>query len=144
MIVLDTNVVSELMRPDPDDHVLHWVDSKPADDLHITSVTLAELLFGIERMPAGQRTTRVAAAMADMLDLDLAGRVLPFDDLAALEYARIAAHRERLGRQIGMADAMIAAITVAAGASMLATRNVKDFTDTGVVVADPWGGHPAR
>ena len=138
MIVLDTNIVSELMHVEPDPAVVSWLDAQQAPTLYITAVTAAELLFGIERMPSGKRRTRIASAIADMLEDDFAGRVLPFDVSSSLEYGRVVAHREKLGQPIGMADAMIAATALSAGASLFATRNTKDFTDTGLPLINPW------
>ncbi len=138
MIVLDTNVVSELMHADPDERVVSWLDAQEAADLYITAITSAELLFGVERMPSGQRRTRLASMIADVLDQDFTGRILPFDAPASLDYGRIVAQRERSGHPIGMADALIAAIALSAGASLFATRNSKDFTDTGLTLINPW------
>ncbi len=138
MIVLDTNIVSELMHAEPDPAVVLWLDAQKAPDLYITAITAAELLFGVERMPSGQRRTRIASAIADMLEYDFTDRVLPFDASASLDYGRVVAHRERLGRPIAMADAMIAATALSVGASLFATRNIKDFTDTGLSLTNPW------
>ena len=138
MIVLDTNIVSELMHVEPDPAVVSWLDAQQAPTLYITAVTAAELLFGVERMPSGKRRTRIASAIADMLEYDFADRVLPFDVSSSLEYGRVVANREKLGQPIGMADAMIAATALSAGASLFATRNTKDFTDTGLSLINPW------
>ena len=138
MIVLDTNIVSELMHVEPDPAVVSWLDAQQAPTLYITAVTAAELLFRVERMPSGKRRARIASAIADMLEYDFADRVLPFDVSSSLEYGRIVAHREQLGHPIGMADAMIAATSLSAGASLFATRNTKDFTDTDLPLINPW------
>lgn len=138
MIVLDTNIVSELMRVEPDSTVVSWIDAHQPADLYITAITAAELFFGVERMPPGQRRTRIASAIADMLEVDFTDRVLPFDVSASLDYGRVVAHREHVGRPIGMADAMIAATALSAGAALIATRNTKDFSDTGVALINPW------
>ena len=138
MIVLDTNIVSELMHVAPDPVVVSWLDAQQARTLHITAVTAAELLFGVDRMPSGKRRTRIASAIADMLENDFADRVLPFDVMSALEYGRVVAHREQLGHPIGMADAMIAATAVSAGANLFATRNTKDFIDIDLPLINPW------
>ena len=138
MIVLDTNIVSELMHVEPDPAVVSWLDTQQAPTLYITAVTAAELLFGVERMPSGKRRARIASAIADMLENDFADHVLPFDVSSSLEYGRIVAHREQLGHPIGMADAMIAATALSAGASLFATRNTNDFTDTGLSLINPW------
>ena len=138
MIVLDTNIVSELMHVKPDPAVVSWLDALQAPTIYITAVTAAELLFGVERMPSGKRRTRIGSAIADMLEYDFADRVLPFDVSSSLEYGRVVAHREKLGHPIGMADAMIAATALSASASLFATRNTKDFTDTGLSLINPW------
>lgn len=139
MIVLDTDVVSELMRQAPNAEVLTWVDQYPADDVYITAVTAAELRFGVARLPAGRRKTTLTTRIAELLAEDFRDQVLPFGADEATHYARIAASREYDGRPISMADAQIAAICHRYRA-VLATRNVKDFEDTGVRVCDPWQG----
>ncbi|HWC83274.1 MAG TPA: type II toxin-antitoxin system VapC family toxin [Pseudonocardiaceae bacterium] len=136
MIVLDTNVVSELRRRRPDQNVLAWLDACPADLMFLTATTAAELWFGIARIPDGSRKTALAAQTRGVLDEDFADRVLPFTAAAAVVYADITAARERRGQPIGMADAQIAAICRVHGMD-LATRNVKDFADTGVRVVNP-------
>jgi predicted nucleic acid-binding protein len=140
VIVLDTNVVSELMRQSPDDGVVRWVDRYPADEVFITAVTAAELCHGVARLPEGQRKNVLAAMVSELLTEDLRGQILPFDAPAAEYYARVASARADLGRPIAMADAQIAAIC-RRYAACLATRNTKDFADTGVMVLDPWSGN---
>ncbi|GAA1841264.1 type II toxin-antitoxin system VapC family toxin [Pseudonocardia ailaonensis] len=137
MIVLDTNVLSELMRADPDPVVLAWLDTTPASELATTAVTAAELRYGVARLPTGQRRTMLVGAIEGVLGEDLAGRVEPFDSDASTRYAEIVVGRERLGRPIAMADAQIAAICLARG-HRLATRNTKDFDGTGVDLINPW------
>lgn len=139
MIVLDTNVVSELMRDRPDERVVTWADAMPSGRLYLTSVTTAELLYGVEKMALGARRAALGAAVADLITVEFDGRVLPFDVQSSPAYARLVADRERRGHPIGMADAMTAAIALAAGADMLATRNTKDFEGVGLDVIDPWG-----
>ena len=137
MIVLDTNVVSELMRSAPDDRVVAWVDRYPARDVFITAVTAAELQYGVARLPDGRRKSVLAVRVAELLAEDFENQILPFGVNAATHYAQIAATREQGGRPISMADAQIAAICRHYNAE-LATRNIKDFADTGVPVHDPW------
>ncbi len=137
MIVLDTNVVSELMRSHPADDVVDWVDRQPASDLHLTAITVAELLYGVARLAGGRRRTELADQVEAMVTDDFENRVVSFDEPAAPHYADIVAGRERLGRPIGMADAQIAATCRSHGA-VLATRNVDDFTDTGITIVNPW------
>lgn len=137
MIIIDTNVISELMRPTPDPAVLRWFDAQPARDLHLTAVTVAELLLGVARLDPGARRDGLAAAVGALVDEDFAERILPFDHVAAVEYASVVARRARLGRPVSMADAQIAAIARAHGAGVV-TRNVSDFQETGVSVIDPF------
>lgn len=140
MIVLDTNVLSELMRPSPHSTVVEWMDSRPADEFSTTAITAAELLHGVGRLPAGRRKSRLTTAVHALLHDDLQGRIEPFDGSAAEVYAQVVTHRESLGRPIGVAGAQIAAICRAHDAS-LATRNIKDFDDIGVELIDPWSGN---
>ena len=137
MIVLDTNVISELMRESPDSEVIHWVDSQPASDLFTTAITIAELLYGISRLPAGRRRTVLSEVFEEMVSTVFADRVLPFDGAAAAHYAAVVTTRERIGRPISMADAQIGAICRAREAT-LATRNTSDFEHVDIAVADPW------
>ena len=135
MIALDTNVVSELMRATPNDRVMRWLDAQAADTLAVTSVTVAELLYGIARLPAGRRRTQLEAAFAETLEEEFI--ILPFDEAAAVDYATIVASQELRGRKVSLADAMIAATCMTAGAT-LATRNTKDFDPLGIELIDPW------
>ncbi|PPK63969.1 type II toxin-antitoxin system VapC family toxin [Actinokineospora auranticolor] len=143
MIVLDTNVVSELMRHSPDDAVVRWVDHYSADEVFITAVSAAELAYGAARLPAGQRREVLLRKVSELLAEDFRDRVLPFDEVAAQRYGVIAAAREHAGRPVSMADAQIAAICLRYGAR-LATRNTKDFVGTGVTLANPWLDDPRR
>jgi predicted nucleic acid-binding protein len=137
VIVLDTNVISELTRQAPATGVLSWLDSLMAGEVATTAITAAELHYGVARMPAGQRKKRSAAAVHELLSDDFRGRVLSFDEPAAQRYAHIVRAREQLGRPIGVADAQIAAICRTTGAT-LATRNINDFRETGVELINPW------
>ncbi len=137
MNVLDTNVISELIRPAPNESVVGWVDRQRSSQTYITSITLAELLYGVGRLPDGRRKRNLAEQIEAMVNDDFDGRVLAFDETAAVHYADIVIQRERLGRPIGMADAQIAAICRSHGSS-IATRNVDDFTDTSVTIVNPW------
>ncbi|WP_460118311.1 PIN domain-containing protein [Pseudomonas sp. S2_C03] len=137
MIVLDTNVLSEFMRSEPDSRVLAWVDEQPAMDLAITAVTVAEILHGIARLPFGKRKQKLEAHAMAMFEEDFVGRILPFDAHAAVEYANLVAVAEAKGRGVLMADAQIAAICRNHGAS-IATRNVRDFECSGIEVINPW------
>ncbi len=137
MIVLDTNVVSELMRAAPAESVIDWVDRQPAAEVHLTAITVAELLYGVARLADGARKTDLAEHIEAMLNDDFDHRVVPFDETAAIHYADIVVRRERAGRPITMADAQIAATCRSHGA-VLATRNIDDFTDTGITITNPW------
>lgn len=136
-MVLDTNVVSELMRTAPEPAVLNWLDAQPSSELWLTAVVAAELMFGVARLPEGARKQQLAHNVAAMLEQDFAGQVLAYDLAAASIYAELVAQRERTGRPIAMADAQIAAICLAHGASLV-TRNEKDFEGLGLVVINPW------
>ncbi|HEX4559691.1 MAG TPA: type II toxin-antitoxin system VapC family toxin [Mycobacterium sp.] len=137
MIVLDTNVVSELMRDAPEPRVASWVDRFSASDVLVTAVTAAELLYGVARLPDGRRKRELHIKVEGMLTEDFQDQILPFDAPATTHYAEIVASRERAGRPISMADAQIAAICRNWSAG-LATRNVGDFVDTGVEAVNPW------
>ena len=137
MIVLDTHVLSELMRPAPSPQVLAWLDAQTPDTLWLTSVSVAELLFGIARLPDGARKQAFAQAALGMLEEDFANRVLNFDLEAASILANLAAASERAGRPMGLADGQIAAICLAHHAS-LATRNGRDFAQLGLQLINPW------
>lgn len=137
MIVLDTNVISEIFRPHPDGRVVAWLDSLTGE-VAITAVTLSELLAGVRRLPDGRRqsalSTRIDAALEPYRETRA---VLAFDDRAATHYAAVLVARERAGSPISTADAQIAAICRAHRAAC-ATRNTKDFAQTGVELVDPW------
>ncbi len=137
MIVLDTNVLSELMKPSPAPEVLRWFAAQPADSLFTTALNQAEILFGIELLPKGKRREALREAAEAMFRDDFAGRVLPFDSAAAETYARIVAIRQKAGRPISHFDAQIASIALCRGAS-LATRNLPDFQSCGLALIDPW------
>lgn len=137
MIVLDTNVISEFMRAEPDANVLAWVDAQPAMDLVVCAITVAEILHGIARLPFGKRKQKLESHAMAMFEEDFAGRILPLDAHAAVEYATLVATCEAKGRAVGMADAQIAAICRAHGA-LIATRNVRDFEFSGVEMINPW------
>jgi predicted nucleic acid-binding protein len=137
MIVLDTNVLSEFMRIEPEPAVLDWVDALPAMDLAISAITVAEILHGIARLPFGIRKQKLESHAMAMFEEDFAGRILPFDAHAAVEYATLVAGAEAKERAVSMADAQIAAICRSHGAS-IATRNVRDFEFSGIEVINPW------
>jgi len=138
MILLDTNVVSELMKPAPAGSVMRWMAAQPATSLYTTSITQAEILHGVMLLPPGRRRNAFEAAAEAMFRDDFGGRILPFGSDAAHPYARIAAERRRAGRPISHFDAQIAAIARSTGAA-IATRNVTDYEGCGVKVINPWG-----
>ena len=137
MIILDTNVLSETLRPAPSPRVLEWMRAEPASALFSTAISESELLYGIALLPGGRRRQSLETVIDLIFAQDLAGRVLPFDSAAAREFADIAASRRRAGHPISEADARIAAIARSRGAA-LATRNVSDFAGCGLELIDPW------
>jgi predicted nucleic acid-binding protein len=136
MIVVDTNVASELMRPSPERAVQEWVRSHGGRELCTTAITVAEILYGIERLPAGRRKEVLRSAAAEIFEV-FAEQVLPFDTAAAEQYALVVTQRDGLGLPIDGFDAQIAAICRAQRA-VLATCNLADFRKTGVEVINPW------
>jgi predicted nucleic acid-binding protein len=136
MIILDTNVVSELMRSVPAPGVASWVRDRDRRELRTTAVTLAEVRYGIARLPDGRRK-QILLAAADEIFSAFADQVLPVDTAAADHYAVIASSRERAGKPIAGFDALIAAVCRSHGAA-LATSNVSDFDGTGIEIIDPW------
>ena len=138
MILLDTNVVSEAMRPSPDPRVMRWLDGRPPADLWVSAVTVAEIWLGLALLPEGQRRRDLTDRADAMWREDFGEDCLSFDAAAAAEYAAIVAHRTRLGHPITVEDAQIAAIARALGLT-LATRNTKDFRDIeGLALVNPW------
>jgi toxin FitB len=137
VIVLDTNVVSELMRDKPAPEVLDWLRRQSSTSLFITTVSQAEISYGIAILAPGQRRDALAALANSILHEDFAGQSLTFDEVAASFFATIAAGRRAQGRPISQFDAQIAAITRSRGAT-LATRNIEDFTDCGIALVNPW------
>ncbi len=139
MIILDTNVLSELMRPKPSTRVVAWVAKQPAAELFTTAITEAEIFYGIELLTKGKRREALLLAAEAMFAEDLAGRIFAFDSDAARIFSKIAAHRRAIGKPITHADAQIAAIAQVRSAK-LATRNVADFEDCDLALVDPWNG----
>lgn len=137
MIVLDTNVLSELMRRQPEPAVVDWLDAQPAEAIHITSVTLFETRFGLAALNPGRHRSDLQDRFEDLLRSELAGRVLGFDQLAADHAASLAADRKNSGRTVDMRDTFIAGIVMSHGA-ILATRNTRHFANLPVPVINPW------
>lgn len=137
MIILDTNVVSEMIRPLPHPRVESWLAGLNGFDVFTTAVTMAEVLFGVRRLPDGRRRRQFAQAARAVFDDSFAGRILPFDEVAADAYAEIVTVRRGAGRPVSTPDAQIASIAAIRGAD-LATRNTRDFEHCGVRVVNPW------
>jgi hypothetical protein len=137
LIVLDTNVLSEMMRLAPDPNVAAWFSVRPATSLFTTTIAQAEILYGLELLSASTRRSRLETAVHELFAIDFAGRILTFDQAAAQAYAEIAAARRRAGRPIAQFDAQIAAIARSRDAGV-ATRDVADFEGCGINVIDPW------
>jgi toxin FitB len=136
VIIVDTNVVSELMRPSPSSQVRDWVSAQPPGELCTTAITVAEIRYGLERLADGRRKQSLLSAATEVF-ATFSDYIQPFDADAAIWYATIVARRDRLGLPIDGFDAQIAAICRIRGAA-LATRNAKDFRETGIDVIDPW------
>lgn len=145
MLVLDTNVLSALMRDEPDPAVVEWLDAQPAESVWTTSVTVFEVRTGLELLTAGRRRQRLQSAFDRLLGDHLDNRVLAFDTPAAHAAGILVAQRQRLGRSIEIRDAQIAGIALARKAE-LATRNTRHFDELGLRLTDPWStrGRPAR
>ena len=135
--LLDTNVLSELLRAQPDTNVLAWFGKQPSESLFVSAVTRAEMMLGARLLPQGKRRRLLEQALDTMFREEFAGRVLPFDETAASEYVAIVAARRSAGRPISQFDAQIAAIALSRRAG-LATRNITDFEGCGLAVVDPW------
>jgi predicted nucleic acid-binding protein len=137
MVILDTNVVSETMRPIPDQAVIAWLDRQAEASIWITSVTVLEIRTGIEVLPPSRRRLALSVDFERFLDSEIRGRVMAFDTEAARTAAKLTADRQRSGRPGDLRDSMIAGIAIATGAS-LATRNMRHFDDLPIALIDPW------
>lgn len=137
MIVLDTNVLSEALRPLPSNAVLRWLAAQDSMEVFTTAITQAEVLYGVEILPAGRRRTRLHAAIEELFFKDFDGRILPFNEESARLFAKIVSTRIAMGRPVSQFDAMIAAISRARRA-VIATRNTEDFEHCGVRTVNPW------
>ena len=139
MILLDTNIVSELLRKTPDPNVEAWLAAQDGAEVYLSAVSEAELRLGVAVIPAGRRRNALASMMDDLLQKDFRARTLPFDSPAAAVYAVIAAERRAAGRPISQFGCQIAAIARSNDAAV-ATRNVRDFEGCGIEIIDPWQG----
>lgn len=137
MIVVDTNVVSELSKPDRSKAVIDWLDAQLAESLYITAINLAELLAGVAILPDGRRKNTLHEDLVAMLDRLFGSRILPFDAAAARCYAEQEKRTRAAGKSMPLADAQIAAIAAVHGYAV-ATRDTEPFTATGLVVVNPW------
>lgn len=139
MIILDTNVLSAVMRTDPDQAVVTWLDRQPSESLWTTAITVFEIEMGIRLLPEGRRRQQLEQAFSRVLSDDLEGRILPFDREASLEAAHLAADRQRRGQTVDFRDTQIAGIALTRRAT-IATRNIRHFSDLMVQAFDPWTG----
>lgn len=137
MIVLDTNVLSALMRTNPDATIVEWLDRQPADSVWLTSISVFEARFGLALHPKGRRRSGLERAFDRVLSEDLSNRVLALDEMAALTAAQLATDRQRSGRVVDLRDTLIAGIAQARRAT-IATRNTRHFDGVDVPVVDPW------
>ncbi|MFM2124739.1 MAG: hypothetical protein RL328_1190 [Acidobacteriota bacterium] len=136
MLILDTTILNEAIRPNPDPKIGAWLGAQTRDDLYTTSLTLADILSGVERLPPGKRRTDLASAVAQIFAF-FERRVLPFDEDAARAYPTIAQNRKLLGRDPNVAVTMLASITRSRGAT-LASRTPDEFSGCGIRVVNPW------
>jgi len=143
VIILDTNVLSALMRDEPDPAVVTWLDAQPTKSIWTTAITIFEVRTGLELLDASRRRQRLDSAFEQLLATDLDGRVLAFDTAAADAAGTLVGKRQRAGRSIEIRDAQIAGTSLARKAT-LATRNVRHFKDLGVRLVDPWASAARR
>jgi len=137
MIILDTNVIAELMREEPDSNVASWIQGIAIKNLALTVIAIAEILRGIERLPKGKRRQRLEHSFKEFIQVGFRGRLFPFNEEAAYLYGGIAADREKVGLSVDPVDLMIASIAKNLQAS-IATRNIKDFERCGLTLINPW------
>ncbi len=139
MLIIDANVVSELMRPDPNRQVVDWLSRQKVSDIHMTAVTVAEITYGLRTMPDGKRQRDLETRFRQVVESGFSGRVLAFDEAAAGIYGEFMASRRAEGRSMSVIDGQIAAIARTSGAT-LATRNVTDFEDCNLTLLNPFEG----
>ncbi|MEY3305605.1 MAG: hypothetical protein RLZZ139_3978 [Cyanobacteriota bacterium] len=137
MIILDTNVLSEFMRAVPNHTVMDWIARQVSSEVFVTTITQAEMYYGLALLPVGKRRSDMERAVRQMFQQDFLERILTFDSAAALEYAKLASLRRQIGKPIAQADAQIAAIALSKNA-VLATRNIADFCDCQITLVNPW------
>lgn len=137
MIILDTNVISEVMRPNPHYNVITWLDEKDNNELYLSAIVLAELFSGVARMPDGKRQQELKLKLVKAIQTKFDDQILSFDALSAMQYAQLMGRNQRQGKLMSVPDTQIAAICLQYGAP-LATRNIKDFLHCGIELIDPW------
>jgi hypothetical protein len=137
MIILDTNVVSELMRAEPDEHVLAWTMKHDLKEVYLTAIAEAEIRYGLAAKAEGRRHRELEIAVERLIDSEFSGRILPFDSRAAKHFAEVVFSRRSLGLPIELPDAQMAAICLVQGAP-IATRDIGGFQQTGVTIINPW------
>jgi hypothetical protein len=138
-MILDTNIISEMMRPNPNASVLAWLDQQDAADLFVTAITIGEVFYGLEALPPGRRRQRLVAAFERLIREAFDTRLLIFDETAARHYGTVMATRRKMGKPLSALDGQIAA-TALANRMTVVTRNTKDFADCGLKVIDPFVG----
>ena len=137
MLIIDTNVVSEMMRAQPDSRVVDWLSRQKVSEVHTTALTVAEIAYGLKTMPGGRRRRDLEGRFGEIIQRGFSGRVLAFDKTAGLVYGEIMAARRAIGRPMSVIDGQIASIAKSTGAA-LATRNATDFEDCGLVLLNPF------
>lgn len=140
MIFLDTNIISELMKHTPSSNVMDWIDRQEVTQLFVTTITIAEISYGISVLPAGNRRALLEDAFTKTINEAFKHRILSFDETAAHHYGKIMSHRKNLGHPMSILDGQIAAIAVAHGGT-LATRNIRDFSDCALTLINPFIEH---
>ena len=136
-MILDTNIISEMMRPKPTASVMHWLNQQDASELFVSTVTVGEIMHGLEALPAGQRRRRLEAGFERLIREAFDTRLLIFDEDVARHYGRLMAAQRKMGKPLSALDAQIAA-TALAHRMAIATRNVKDFADSGLAITNPF------
>ena len=137
MIILDTNIVSEFMTSQPENSVLQWLNNQPPSQLYLTTITIAEITYGLGAMPEGKRQQFLSERFEEFVNMGFTGRILPFDIHSAKLYGDIMSHRKAIGRPMSTLDGQIASIAKSTGFT-LATRNIKDFQDSDIKIINPF------
>lgn len=140
MIILDTNIISEFMTLQPEESVRHWLNTQVSLSLYVTTITIAEITYGLRAMPLGKRQRLLTDRFEQFVDLAFGPRILPFEEKAARQYGEIMGHRKEIGRPMSVCDGQIASIAQTTGFS-LATRNIKDFEQCQIALINPFEPH---